>query len=52
MQDAALQEDAGTLWTIGHSTREWGDFVALLGAARIECLVDVRRFAASRRNPQ
>ena len=52
MQDAALQEDAGTLWTIGHSTREWGDFVALLGAARIECLVDVRRFAGSRRNPQ
>lgn len=41
-----------TLWTIGHSTRGWDDFVALLRGARIDCLVDVRRFAGSRRNPQ
>lgn len=40
------------LWTIGHSTREWKAFVALLCEAGIECLVDVRRFAGSRRNPQ
>ena len=52
MQDDAIQEGAGTLWTIGHSTREWDDFAALLGAAKIECVVDVRRFAGSRRNPQ
>ncbi len=44
--------NAGTLWTIGHSTRAWEDFVAMLLAARIEVLVDVRRFAGSRRNPQ
>ncbi|WP_242007469.1 DUF488 family protein [Luteimonas cucumeris] len=41
-----------TLWTIGHSTREWGVFVSMLQQARIEALVDVRRFAGSRRNPQ
>ena len=41
-----------TLWTIGHSTRPWEDFVALLHGNEIACLVDVRRFAGSRRNPQ
>ena len=49
--DMPLQPD-GTLWTIGHSTREWDDFVAMLREAGIDCLVDVRRFAGSRRNPQ
>jgi uncharacterized protein (DUF488 family) len=52
MEDDAIDEDAGTLWTIGHSTHEWDDFLALLRGAEIECLVDVRRFAGSRRNPQ
>lgn len=41
-----------TLWTVGHSTRDWEDFVALLRDARIEVLVDVRRHAGSRRHPQ
>jgi uncharacterized protein (DUF488 family) len=41
-----------TLWTVGHSTREWDLFVSMLGEAAIEALVDVRRFAGSRRNPQ
>ena len=44
--------NAGTLWTIGHSIRAWDEFVAMLLAARIEVLADVRRFAGSRRNPQ
>lgn len=47
--DATL---AGTLWTIGHSTRPWAEFEALLQENRIETLADVRRFAGSRRNPQ
>lgn len=47
-----MNAPAGTLWTIGHSTRPWPDFVALLQEAGIACLVDVRRFAGSRRNPQ
>lgn len=40
------------LWTIGHSSRAWEVFVAMLRDAGIEVLVDVRRFAGSRRNPQ
>jgi uncharacterized protein (DUF488 family) len=52
MHGDAIPEYAGTLWTIGHSTREWDDFLALLHEPGIECLVDVRRFAGSRRNPQ
>lgn len=42
----------GTLWTVGHSTREWDDFVGMLREAGVEVLVDVRRFPGSRRNPQ
>ncbi len=41
-----------TLWTIGHSTRDWDVFVGMLQEARIAVLADVRRFAGSRRNPQ
>jgi len=40
------------VWTIGHSTRTLDDFVATLHAHAIEALVDVRRFAGSRRLPQ
>lgn len=47
-----MATDRDRLWTIGHSTREWQVFVAMLGEAGIEVLVDVRRFAGSRRNPQ
>lgn len=49
------ERDAGdlrTLWTIGHSTREWLVFIDMLRQAGITALVDVRRFAGSRRNPQ
>ncbi|BCT93417.1 hypothetical protein LYSHEL_24410 [Lysobacter helvus] len=48
MHNPAMQ----TLWTIGHSTRTWDVFVAMLGDAGIATLVDVRRFAGSRRHPQ
>lgn len=41
-----------TLWTVGHSTRSWDEFVALLREADIRTLVDVRRYAGSRRHPQ
>lgn len=44
--------ERGTLWTVGHSTRGWAEFVALLAGAGIRTLVDVRRFAGSRRHPQ
>ncbi len=41
-----------TLFTIGHSTRSFDEFVALLRAWRIELLADVRTAPHSRRNPQ
>ncbi|MFC3551757.1 DUF488 family protein [Lysobacter cavernae] len=40
------------LWTIGHSTRDWSVFTGMLIEAGIVTLVDVRRFAGSRRHPQ
>ncbi|MCO5333358.1 MAG: HVA1 family protein [Pyrinomonadaceae bacterium] len=41
-----------TVWTIGHSTRTIGEFVALLAANKIELLADIRRHAGSRKFPQ
>ena len=53
MQDGPdADEKRDTLWTVGHSTRDWDDFVALLHGAGIQMLVDVRRHAGSRRHPQ
>ena len=40
------------LWTVGHSTRSFPDFLALLHAGEIRVLVDVRRYPVSRRHPQ
>jgi uncharacterized protein (DUF488 family) len=40
------------VFTIGHSTRAIADFVALLREARVDTVVDVRRFPGSRRHPQ
>lgn len=41
-----------TIFTIGHSVHSAQDFLALLQKSGIECLVDVRSFPRSRRNPQ
>ena len=40
-----------TLWTIGHSTRSFEEFLALLEEYRICLLADVRHFPGSRRVP-
>lgn len=40
------------LFTIGHGTRSIDELVACLDEAEVQTLVDVRRFPASRRNPQ
>ena len=40
-----------TLFTIGHSTRAWAEFVALLVAWKIQELVDVRTAPGSRAFP-
>ena len=40
-----------TLFTVGHSTRSFDEFVGLLKAHGVETLVDVRRFPRSRKFP-
>jgi uncharacterized protein (DUF488 family) len=40
-----------TLFTVGHSTRAWDEFVALLNAWKIEEVVDVRTVPRSRAYP-
>ncbi|HEX5184095.1 MAG TPA: DUF488 domain-containing protein [Allosphingosinicella sp.] len=40
------------VYTIGHSNRSFEDFAALLAAAGVRQIVDVRRFPRSRANPQ
>ena len=40
------------VYTIGHSTREFGEFLGLLETHGIRHVVDVRRYPASRRHPQ
>lgn len=41
-----------TIWTIGHSTHSFQEFVAILKSFGIEALVDVRTVPRSRHNPQ
>jgi uncharacterized protein (DUF488 family) len=43
---------AGTMFTIGHSTRSVGELIALLRYAGVDLLVDVRSVPRSRTNPQ
>ncbi len=44
--------EAGTIYTVGHSTRSLDEFVAVLQAAQVGRLIDVRTVPRSRRNPQ
>ena len=44
--------DSCPIHTIGHSTRPLDEFVELLQAANVRCLVDVRSIPRSRTNPQ
>jgi uncharacterized protein (DUF488 family) len=41
-----------TLYTIGHSTRSIDELIEVLHAHKLETLVDIRAFPASRRLPQ
>lgn len=61
MGDPSLEEATGlreefggsgrTIWTIGHSTRSFEEFLALLEAHRVQFLADVRHFPTSQRVP-
>ena len=50
--DPTADRTPAILWTLGHSTKAWEEFLALLHSAQIQAVADVRRFAASRRHPQ
>lgn len=41
-----------TVWTVGHSTRSWEEFIRLLWAYELQAVADVRRLPGSRRLPQ
>jgi uncharacterized protein (DUF488 family) len=43
---------ADTFYTIGHARHSVDEFAALLTAAGVDCVVDVRAFPRSRSNPQ
>ena len=45
-------QDAHTVFTIGHSTRSFTQFLELLEIFRIEMVADVRTIPKSRHNPQ
>jgi uncharacterized protein (DUF488 family) len=47
-----VSSPAGTLFTVGHSTRPIEEFLSLLAAHGVAVVVDVRRFPGSRRYPQ
>ena len=47
-----MKEKNKTIWTIGHSTRPFEEFAAMLHSFKIEELVDIRSFPGSRKFPQ
>ena len=46
-----LGRPAIAIWTLGHSTRSWDEFLSLLREHRIERLADVRHFSSSEHVP-
>ena len=42
---------AGTIWTIGHSTRTQEEFLDVLSVHGLSAIADVRRFPGSKRHP-
>ena len=47
----AVGGSSRTIWTIGHSTRSFEEFLVLLGEHRVQFLADVRHFPTSQRVP-
>lgn len=46
-----LEPPQGIVWTVGHSTRTWAEFLDLLRENGIELLADVRHYPSSSRVP-
>ena len=51
-QAYSVRMEKKNIYTIGHSTHSSEEFLELLGAYEIRCLVDVRTVPKSRKNPQ
>ena len=47
-----MQLDNNTIWTIGHSTRSFEEFIHMLNSFNIELVADIRSFPGSRKFPQ
>lgn len=50
--EIAEQSDGPVIYTIGHSTHPWEEFLQMLQSFEIQVLVDVRRLPGSRKFPQ
>lgn len=40
------------IFTIGHSNRQWNEFISLLQDSHVDIVVDVRRYPGSKVCPQ
>jgi uncharacterized protein (DUF488 family) len=47
-----MLNDKKIIWTIGHSTRTFEEFVSMLAGFQIQHVIDIRRFPGSKRFPQ
>ena len=47
-----MEKENKTIWTIGHSTRSFEEFLEMLHSFSIELIADVRSYPGSRRFPQ
>ena len=47
-----MKTENKTIWTIGHSTRPFDEFAAMLHSFQIELVADIRSYPGSRRFPQ
>jgi uncharacterized protein (DUF488 family) len=50
--EGSMKKENKTIWTIGHSTRPFEEFVAILNSFNIELVADIRSYPGSRRFPQ
>lgn len=47
-----MKEEVKNIWTIGHSTRPFEEFVSMLQYFEIQVVVDIRSYPGSRKFPQ
>jgi uncharacterized protein (DUF488 family) len=47
-----MKEENRTIWTIGHSTHPFEQFIAMLHSFQIELVADIRSYPGSRKFPQ